>query len=157
MAVHSSYFAFPHLLETPKSFNIINLFFSSFTTPQVSSLFFLASQYKVNISSLVVVLSERFDPLNWGVCGDVRLGWGLLTLIHNAVHHNTLCMAGCRPANHRKKKPTVSLHKSGPERRQLWGHNVTYKSQIKLNCPKLSSIKKRLNPTSLCSFLLQTF
>lgn len=50
-------------------------------------------------------------------------------------------MAGRRPANHKEKTPLSHSINLAPVRRQPWGHNVTCKSQIKLNCPKLPSVK----------------
>ena len=50
-------------------------------------------------------------------------------------------MAACRPANHKEKTSLSHSINLAPVRRQPWGHNVTCKSQIKLNCPELPGVK----------------
>lgn len=55
-----------------------------------------------------------------------------------------------RPANHKEKTPLSHSINLAPVRRQPWGHNVTCKSQIKLNCPELPGVKNTLSLCFLC-------
>lgn len=58
--------------------------------------------------------------------------------------YNTLCMAGRRPANHKENTQLSHSINQAQKEDSHGGHNVTCKSQIKLNCPKLPGVKNNL-------------